>query len=234
MVTEIRNLIIAIALSNAFLSCTDGQENKVVSFDISMAMDEYNKTLDDVNAALVTEIDKKLLAAQQAGDLKGYERLDGEKNKFILEGVVPPSWKLKQYESATRRARSKVDEAYALAVKSHTVKGEIEKAKVLQAEFDHFRDSKGNHSNIAIPRNYWSYATGYFMRAAGGDWIEKHDNGKKLPHLYTEIQSNDEFIELKNCLFPFSIRLYADRAMVKDKDEFNKVYEGSWRELKYK
>jgi len=229
-------VILALAVSFTTISMAFSQDIDIVADDLSTALGIYSKALDDAKSFVFSEIDKKIKAAQNSGDLKLYERLEGEKNKFILESTVPSSCDTKQYESSIRKARSEIEEAYLAAIKSYTKDGQIEKARMIQAEFDVFRKPKDAQGKVTTFRNQWSHNDGYFVRGAGGDWFEKWGNGKHLPNLFTEVQTNDKFIELKHYLFPVSARLYADHVMIRDslkgQKEFTKTYDGTWVEMK--
>lgn len=114
-------------------------DEDVVEKKLAAAKSEYEKAAEKATAGLVADMKKKADAAQKAGDLKTLDKVETEVKAFEEKGELPKSVPTKVYEGHLRKAKAKLEDAYAIAVKEYTQGGKRALAKATQKELDEFK-----------------------------------------------------------------------------------------------
>ncbi len=110
-----------------------------VGTKLATAKGEYAKDLEKARGGLVAELKKKAEAVQKTGDLKGLEKVEDEIKALEEKGTLPKAVATTGYDSDVRRARAKLEDAYAEAVKGYTKDGQRAQAKAVQQDLDDFK-----------------------------------------------------------------------------------------------
>lgn len=156
--------ILGFVLCGLAVGQEDGTRGKLLA-----ARADYEKAVEKSRGGLVAELRKKADAAQKAGDLKTLEAVEGETRAFEVKGALPKSVPTKTYEADVRKARAKLEDAYATAVKEYTKAGQRAQAKAAQQELDEFK--KAGASDPAVKGS---------TPAVGADGWAQLFNGKDL------------------------------------------------------
>ncbi|WP_020472408.1 hypothetical protein [Zavarzinella formosa] len=114
-------------------------DDDLVEKKLTAMKTEYEKGVAKARTGLLEDLKKKEEAAQKMGDLKKLEMAQAEAKAFEDRRELPKSVPVKTYETQLRSARSKLEEAYATAVRDYTKGGKIELAKAVQQQLEEFK-----------------------------------------------------------------------------------------------
>jgi hypothetical protein len=153
------------------------EDDDPIGTKLATAKGVYPKELAKARGALVDVLKREAEAAQKAGDLKTLEKIDDEIKALEDKGTLPKSVPTTVYNSDVRKARSKLKDAYADAVKAYTKDGKRTQAKAAQQDLDEL-----NMENAVAPSKPSSGDDGFQVgtKLAGTNRSQWVVNGKKM------------------------------------------------------
>jgi hypothetical protein len=162
-------LVCTILIGGAALAADDD----AIGTKLATAKGLYAKDLEKARGALVDALKKKAEAAQKAGDLKTLEQIEDEIKALEEKSTLPKSVPATGYNSDMRKARAKLKDAYAEAVKAYTKGGKRAQAKAVQQDLDEL-----NKENAVAPSSDDGFQVG--TKLAGTNRSQWVVNGKKV------------------------------------------------------
>jgi hypothetical protein len=149
---------------------------------IKMRLEQARKDLDTnlakARAGTLTLFDRKIDAAQTAGDLATLKKVRAERDAFAERGDGPTTISVTDYQQAMRKAREQFTNALAQARKEFTQAGKITEAEAVDRELEAFkkgpstrpRDSLETKPRPEPPSVLLKARDDLAMRLAGTQW----------------------------------------------------------------
>lgn len=133
------------------------EDDVAIDKKLSAAKEKFESATENARAQLLSDLVKKEIAIQKAGDLKGLEKLQAEIKAFEDRGELPTLVSTKRYESMMRTAAEKLEGDFVIAVKQYTKEGKLAQAKAIQSELDELkaRDAFGTATDSFKPKSIW-------------------------------------------------------------------------------
>jgi len=177
-------------------------DNAIVAFD---AVFEKAKT------RIAVDLKRKRDYALSSGNLSLTKFLDAEIS-ILRNGDPSPELLFASQELADiKRAQAKTSSTYTNAIKAATKRRDINLAKTLQEELDLFEKRINRMSDC---RKCWKAETLMFQQVDEKNWMEADATG--APQFkFKEMSRSDEFIELLDEPRSVTIRVYANKSLIK-------------------
>ena len=113
-------------------------DEDAVAKKLAAAKGEYEKSLVAARGKLAAAVQKKADAARSKGDLVELQQLEEQLRTLESGGKLPSAVPTQPYHDVVRKARTKLEEAYAAAVQQYTKEDAREKAVATLAQLDEF------------------------------------------------------------------------------------------------
>lgn len=181
--------------------------------------------------------------ARRSDDAALLGRVHAEREAFAARLASLKIAGIDDYLATVAKAREALIAAHTKAAKEYTQAGKAAEAKAVNDALAQLKrpNAPAGSDAPAAPhqaapsgdnRRLWVQPDGYFVYGSGKDWFEKWAAGDKPPNLLTEVQRTKEFIELQGRHHPVTVRLYADKALMKAEGQvgFKPLYKGGWGE----
>ena len=204
---------------------------------LTAAKVEFEKATEKARATLLADLQKAAGVAQKAGDLKKLEVLEAETKAFEEKAELPKAVPTQAFTAELRKARAKLEDALAVAVRDYTKDGKRTQAKATQQELDEFK--KITAALIASKddtRNKWKSEATTLVQVKLGEWQETLKSGRQF--MFKEISRTDKYIEIvdySRVRTGTFLRIEADQLYLKDsaRDREYKFHsKGSWDKAK--
>jgi hypothetical protein len=145
-----------IAVSTLVVSTNLFAQVDLVEQKLVESKSQFDSTAEKARTALVESLQKKEASGKKTGNLQMLQTVQSELKAFEENGELPKSVPTGVFEGQMKRARARLEEAYADAVKQYTKAGSVELAKTVQQELDEFRKSKLTiASDPFLPKSVW-------------------------------------------------------------------------------
>jgi hypothetical protein len=240
VVVNRRRLAVPLLIVFACGAVLAAQEAGPIRDKLDAARASYDEEVAEADDFFDVILREKEGEARNVGDFSLLSRIHAEREVFArqLEPLKVPG--VEEYLATVAKARQELEAAHVQAAKEYAQAGKTADAKAVNAALEELkRPGAGASAAVAAPaetakddRRIWVQPDGYFVHGAGKDWFENWDKGNKPPNLLTETQRTKEFIELQGRHHPVTVRLYADRALLKAEGQvgFKPLYKGGWGE----
>jgi hypothetical protein len=190
--------------------------------------DAFEASFAAAKQRLLSELEKKLLETQRAGNLKLYEQVSSQIKAFREKNERISLLPMDRFDADVKRSFARMHDAYQKAIKAHTKNGEIAQAKSIQGELENLRT---RYFGPVDSRFTWAGAGVAFRRTAGKTWKESHGPGNDVFE-FVESVRNSEYVELRDESRKISVRLFKDKSSVRqDGGEWHSHNVGQWQSV---
>ena len=114
-----------------------GQEDTIEN-EIELAIEFYEKSVNEATEKLTTLLEKKLHQVQKRGQLEQVLKIQQELDAFEESSVLPKSVPTNNFHARIKKAKSTLSDEYKKAIKKYTQNGDIDSAVLKQEELNSF------------------------------------------------------------------------------------------------
>lgn len=154
-----KSLPIMIFLFSCSLVPALAQVDDPIAKKVGAAKETFYADRDKAEKQLLEALTRFENSFKQKGDLKSLETIRAEITAFRNEGTVPKIVPVREYETAMKLARAKLENAYLAGIKSYTQADKLDLAKELQKTLDEFKQSAkpaADPQDFFQPKTSWT------------------------------------------------------------------------------
>ena len=137
------------------------EDEDPIAKKVAAAKETFYADRDKAEKQLLELMTRRENTAKQAGDLKNLEAIRAEIAAFRSEGTLPKIVSPKDYETAMKLAKTKLENAYTAGIKNYTQAEKLDEAKQIQSLLDELKagapaaNAKAEFNDPFVPNSVW-------------------------------------------------------------------------------